>query len=360
MSAQFFAKACESTVNHQARHGAGSSVMARLRDASRKIRRRPARAHLSVCFAALCCMALPTASLAQSYPNRPVRLIVPFSPGGIYDYIGRLISPKLSEQLGQTVVVDNRAGGGGVIAMQLASQAAPDGYTILLADPSLVINVHLHKNPPYALSELAPVTILTTAPLVVAVNSKVPAQSVKELIELSKKDPLSYGSAGVGTGPHLAAELFRSVTKANLLHVPFKGVGPAVTAVVSGQVQLVFGSLAGTDAFIRDGRLRGLATTGSQRAKAMPNLPTLVEAGYPGTEFSLWGGVFVPAATPKPIVARLHTELRKVLQGQDVRNGLEKVAIEPLGTSSAEADAFVKKEHEKLGRIIRTAAISAD
>lgn len=304
--------------------------------------------------------AMPQASIAQSYPVRPVRLIIPFSPGGIYDYIGRLVSPKLSEQLGQTIVVDNRAGGGGVIAMQLTKQAAPDGYTIVLADPSLVINTHVHKVAPYKLSDLAPVTILTSSPLVVAINAKVPAKSVKEMVELSRKNSLSYGSAGIGSGPHLATELFRTVSGANLVHVPFKGVGPAVTALVAGQVEVVFGSLAGTDPFIRDGRLRGLATTGTQRAKAMPTTPTLAEAGYPGADFSLWGGVFAPAGTPRPIIDKLNATLKQVLQEPDVRAGLEKVAIEALGTSPAEADKFVKNEHEKLGRVIRTAKITAD
>ena len=297
---------------------------------------------------------------AQNFPNRPVRLIIPFAPGGVYDYIGRLITPALSEQLGQTVVVDNRSGGGGVIAMQLTSQAAPDGHTMVLADPSLVINTHLHRVAPYKMSDLAAVTLLTTSPLVVAVNAKVPAKSVKELVELSKKSNLSYGTAGVGSGPHLATELFRSVSGANLVHVPFKGVGPAVTALVAGQVELVFGALAGTDPFIRDGRLRGLATTGVQRAAAMPNVPTLGEAGYPGAEFSLWAGIFAPAGTPKPLIDRLNAEFKKVLQSADVKRGLEKVAIEALGTSPTEADKFVKTEHEKVGRVIRTAKISAD
>jgi tripartite-type tricarboxylate transporter receptor subunit TctC len=310
--------------------------------------------------AAAAVLAWPQASGAQSYPNRPIRMIIPFSPGGVYDYIGRLVSPKLAEQLGQSVVVDNRAGGGGVIAMQLTSQAAPDGYTIVLADPSLVINTHVHKVAPYKLSDLAAVTLLTTSPLVVAINSKVPAQSVKELVELSRKNSLNYGSAGVGSGPHLATELFRSVSKANLVHVPFKGVGPAVTALVAGQVEIVFGALAGTDPFIRDGRLRGLATTGTQRAKAMPNVPTLAEAGYPGADFTLWAGVFAPAATPKPIIARLNADLIKVLQDAEVKAGLEKAAIEAVGSSPAEADEFVKAEHEKLGRVIRAAGIQAE
>ena len=297
---------------------------------------------------------------AQTYPDRPIRLIVPFAPGGIFDYIGRLATPKLSESLGQSVIVDNRAGGGGVIAMQLASKATPDGYTVLLADPSLVINLHLHANAPYALKELTPVTIFTAASLVLAVNSKVPAKSVQELIELSKTAKLSYGSAGVGTTPHMAGELFKNQTKADILHVPFKGVGPAVTAVVAGQVQMVFGSVAGTESFIKDGRLRGLATTGEKRARAMPDLQTLTEAGYPGIVVIVWGGVFVPAGTPKAVVTRLNSEFRKVLLEPDVKSGLDKVAIEPLGTSSGDAIAFVNKEYGKWGRVIKAAGIKAE
>ncbi|MGH8619574.1 MAG: tripartite tricarboxylate transporter substrate-binding protein, partial [Burkholderiales bacterium] len=261
-----------------------------------------------------------------------MRLIVPFAPGGIFDFIGRLMAPKLSDGLGQTVVVDNRAGGGGVIAMQLTANATPDGYTVLLADPSLVINLHLQKDAPYSLKELTPVTGLTTASLVLAVNAKVPAKTVKELIELSGKTSLNYGSAGVGSTPHMAGELFKFRTKASIEHVPFKGVGPAVTAVVANQVQMVFGSVAGTDGFIKDGRLRGLATTGEKRAKAMPDLPTLAEAGVSGAETAVWGAILVPAATPKPIIARLNAEFRKVLQESDVRSALDKAAIEPLGT----------------------------
>lgn len=300
------------------------------------------------------------AAAAQDYPTRPVRLIVPFAPGGIFDFIGRLVTPKLSEGLGQTVVVDNRAGGGGVIAMQLASKASPDGYTVLLADPSLVINLHLQPDAPYALKDFAPVTGLTTASLVLAVNAKVPAKTVKELIELSAKTNLNYGSAGVGSTPHMAGELFKFRTKADLTHVPFKGVGPAVTAVVANQVQLVFGSLAGTDGFIKDGRLRGLATTGEKRAKAMPDLPTLAEAGVSGAETAVWGAILVPAATPKPIIARLNAEFRKALADQDVRNSLDKAAIEPLGTSPTDAAAFINKEYEKWGRVIKAAGIKPE
>lgn len=299
-------------------------------------------------------------SLAQTYPVRPVRLLIPFAPGGIFDYIGRVVSPKLSESLGQTVVVDNRPGGGGMIAMATAGKASPDGYTVLLADPSLVINLSLQPNPPYSLKELAPVTVLTNAALVLAVNAKVPARSVKELVEAARSGKLSYGSAGVGTTPHMAAELFKARTQAQILHVPFKGVGPAVTAVASGQVSLVFGSVAGTESFIRDGRLRGLATTGEHRAKAMPDLPTLIEAGYPGAVVSVWGTLFVPAGTATPVIERLNQDFRKVLVESDVRAALDKAAIEPLGTTPREAAAFVAAEYKKWADVIRTAGIKLE
>ena len=302
----------------------------------------------------------PGIHAAQPYPDRPIRLVVPFAPGGIFDYIARLVSPKLSELLGQNVIVDNRAGGGGVIAMQLASASTPDGYTILLADPSLVINTYLHQPSPYDLKELAPITILTAASLVLAINAKVPAHSVKELVTLAKTSNLNYGSAGIGTTPHMAAELFKARSQAQLLHVPFKGVGPAVTAVLGGQVQLVFGSLAGTEAYIKDGRLRGLATTGDKRAKAMPDLPTLKEAGYPDSDVLVWGGLFVRAGTPQFIINRLNSAARKALSDSGVRGSLDKVAIEPLGTSPEEAAAFVRRDYEKWGRLIHSAGIKAD
>lgn len=312
--------------------------------------------HAGVILAALAGSAFGS----DTYPSRPIRFIVPFAQGGIFDYIGRLATPKLSENLGQSVVVDNRPGGGGVIAMAMSAAATPDGYTVLLADPSLVINLHLQSNPPYKLADLSPVTVFTTASLVLTVNARVPARNVKELIDLSRTAELNYGSAGVGTTPHVAAELFKARTKAEILHVPFKGVGPAVTAVVAGQVQVVFGSVAGTEGFIRDGRLRGLATTGDRRAMALPDLPTLAEAGYPGAEVSVWGTIFVPTGTPRAIVARLNETFRKVLREPEVKAGLDKVAIEPLGSSPEEAAQFVALEYKKWGEVIRGAGIKPE
>ena len=299
-------------------------------------------------------------AVAQSYPTKPIRLVIPFAPGGIFDYIARLVSPILTETFGHPVVVDNRPGGGGMIAMSTASKAAPDGYTVLLADPSFVINPTLHPKPTYSINDFTPLSVVTTASLVVAVHANVPAKSLQELIKLAGTTKLSYGSAGVGTTPHIAGELLKSRAKVELLHVPYKGIGPAVSALVSEQVQVTFGSVAATQGFIRDGRLRALGTTGEKRASALPNVPTVAELGYPDYAVSVWGTVFVPRGTPPAIVNRLNSEFNKVLQVAEVRKGLDKAAIEPLGTTPAQAAAFVDKEFAKYAGVIKAAGITAE
>ncbi|MCC7483839.1 MAG: tripartite tricarboxylate transporter substrate binding protein [Burkholderiales bacterium] len=301
------------------------------------------------------------AGAQESYPNRPIRLIIPYAPGGIFDYVARLVSPKLSESLRQMVVVDNRPGGGGMIAAAIASKAIADGYTILLVDPSFVINPNLQKALPYEPRDLTAVIVFTTASLVLSVNpAKVPAKSVPELVRLARTRKLSYGSAGVGTTPHMAGELFKIVTKVDMLHVPYKGAGPAAGAVVAGEVELVFGSVASTQGYIQGGRLRGLATTGAKRASAMSDLPTVAESGFPGFEVSVWSTAFVPAGTPRNIIERLNSEFRKVLRDPEVTSGLDKAAIEPLGSSPPEATAFVQNELKKWRELIRTAGIKVD
>ena len=313
-------------------------------------------------LAAALVLALSSSALgAQTYPARPIRLVIPFSPGGIFDYIARLTSPKLGESIGQTVVVDNRPGGGGMIAMATVSKAATDGYTVLLADPSFVINPVLHGGKAqYAVSDFAPVSVVTTAALVLTVHSKTPAKNVQELIKLAGTSKLTYGSAGPGTTPHIAGELFKSRTKADLLHVAYKGIGPAVAALVAEQVQVTFGSVAAVQGFIADGRLRGLATTGEKRASALPNIPTIAESGYPGYAVSVWGTVFVPKGTSTEIVSRLNNEFNKVLHVAEVKQGLDKAAIEPLGTSPKEAAAFVAAESTKYASVIKSAGITVD
>ncbi len=301
-----------------------------------------------------------TVGAQEPYPHKPIRLLVPFAPGGIFDYIARLVSPHLSKSMQQMIITDNRPGGGGMIAIVIASKAAADGYTVLLAEPSIVVFPSLHPKVPYDLKDFTAVTVFTTAPFVMAVHAKVPARNVQELVTLAKSGKLSYGSAGIGTAPHIAGELFKIHTKTDILHVPFKGVGPAVAAIVAEQVHLVFGGVAGTLSFLRDGRLRGLATTGEKRASALPDLPTVAESGYPGYEASVWSAVFVPRGTPQSIISRLNSEFKKVLQESEVKSGLSKVAIEPLGTSAQEATVFVSKEFKRLADLIKVAGIKPE
>ncbi len=311
---------------------------------------------------ALATLAAATAT-AQSYPTKSVRLIVPYAPGGIVDYVGRLIGQRLSDAFRQNVVIDNRPGAGGIIGIETASKASADGYTLLIMDPAIVINPSLLAKVPYDINkDLAPATILSSSPLVLAINAKVAANSVQELVNLARSQPgkLSFASAGIGTTPHMAGEMFKARIQQNITHVPYKGSGPAMTDLIAGQVQLTFSSITAALPFIKDGRLRGLATTGARRAAALPNLPTVAESGFSGFEVNLWLAVFVPGNTPKDIVARLNSELRKALQHPDIKSGFEKVGADPMGNSPQEAAAFVKTEFTKWAQVIKTANIKAE
>jgi len=306
--------------------------------------------------AAIGCGILSGAASAQTYPARPIRLVVPFAPGGIFDYIARMVTPRLTESLGQTVVVDNRSGGGGMVAMSTVAKSTPDGYTLLLADPSFVINPSLQAKAPYQLDEFEPVSVFTTASLVLAIHSKVPAKSIQELINVAAAGKLSYGSAGPGSTPHIAGELFKMRTKTNMLHVPFKGVGPAVSAVVAEQVDLVFGSVAGTQGFLKDGRLRALGTSTAKRTSLMPELPAISET-VPGFELVTSYGMFAPAATPKDIIARLNRELAKVLGTAEVRAQLARQGVEPVGGTPEDLARHQQQETAKWGKFIRERGI---
>jgi tripartite-type tricarboxylate transporter receptor subunit TctC len=300
---------------------------------------------------------------AQSFPSRSIRLIVPYAPGGIVDYAGRLVAQRLSETIGQNVVVDNRPGAGGVIGIEVASRANADGHTLVIMDPAIVINPSLLPKVPYDIhKDLVPAAILSNSPLVLAVNAKVPAANVQELVRLARSQPgkLSFASAGVGTTPHMAGELFKSRIKENIVHVPYKGSGPAMVDLVAGQVQMTFSSITAALPFIKDGRLRGLATTGAKRASAMSGTPTMIESGFPGFEVNLWLGVFLPAAAPRSVVTDLNKALRSALQHPNVINGFEKVGAEPLSTSPAEAAAIVKSEYAKWAKVVRDAKLKAD
>ncbi|HSB48519.1 MAG TPA: tripartite tricarboxylate transporter substrate binding protein [Burkholderiales bacterium] len=315
---------------------------------------------------ALACAALAsvaTTAHAQPYPTKSIRLIVPYAPGGIVDYVGRLVGQRLSAGFGQNVVVDNRPGAGGVIGIETASRASGDGYTLVIMDPAIVINPSLLPKVPYDIhKDLTPVTILSNSPLVLAINAKVPATNIAELVNLAKSQPgkLSFASAGVGTTPHMAGELFKARIQQNIVHVPYKGSGPAMTDLIGGQVQMTFSSITAALPFIKDGRLRGLATTGAKRAAALPSQPTMIEAGFPGFEVNLWLGLFTSSSTPKNIVAALNAEVRKALANPAVAAGFEKVGAEPLGNTPPEAAAFVRNEFTKWAKVVKDAKLKAD
>jgi tripartite-type tricarboxylate transporter receptor subunit TctC len=300
---------------------------------------------------------------AQNFPTRSIRLIVPYAPGGIVDYAGRLVAQRLGETMGQNVVVDNRPGAGGVIGIETATRANADGHTLVLMDPAIVINPSLLPKVPYDIhKDLVAAAILSNSPLVLAVNAKVPAANVQELVRLARSQPgkLSFASAGVGTTPHMAGELFKSRIRENIVHVPYKGSGPAMVDLVAGQVQMTFSSITAALPFIKDGRLRGLATTGAKRAAALSGTPTMIESGYPGFEVNLWLGIFLRSGAPREVLATLNKELRSAMQHPNVVSGFEKVGAEPLSTSTAEAAAIVKSEHAKWAKVVRDAKLKAD
>jgi tripartite-type tricarboxylate transporter receptor subunit TctC len=304
---------------------------------------------------------LPAAGGAQPYPARPITMVVGFAPGGGTDTASRIIAKKLAEYLGQSVLVENKAGAGGNIATDYVVKAQPDGYTILLASVgAMAITPHLLPKPPYdPLRDLAPITMAVMFPNVLVVHPSVPANTLAEFVALAKAKPgtVNYGSSGVGNLGHLAGELFRSVAKIDIVHVPYKGGGPATTDLLGGQIAAVFATPASVVGHLKAGRLRALATTGAQRSQAMPEVPTIAESGYPGYEATNWYAYVAPVKTPKEIVVRLNQELVKVLSQPDVREQLLSHGLEPQpGTSEALAK-YAEREYATWGRVVREAHI---
>ncbi len=305
----------------------------------------------SVCFA-LFGLLLTFPASGQGYPDKPLRLVVPFAPGGIVDYVARLAQPSLVQMLGQSVVVDNRPGAGGKTANEKESRANADGYTILINANNFVIIPLLYGEPPY---KMEPVTILCISDLVLTVNPKVAATSIQDFVALLKSESrkLNYSSAGVGTTPFMAAELFKQSVRQDIVHIPYKGAGPAATAVVSGEVEMGFTSISAVIGFVRDGRLRALATTGDRRSKALPNIPTFVESGMPEVVVYQWNGIFVPRDTPKAVVRHLNAAFGKTMVDPDIKTGLERISASPIGNTPKEAVTFIDRELVKWGRVIK-------
>jgi tripartite-type tricarboxylate transporter receptor subunit TctC len=300
----------------------------------------------------------------KMYPTRPIRLILPQSPGGPTDIIGRLIAQKLGDNIGQTVVADNRAGAAGSVGCELASRAAPDGYTLLLGPPGcLTINPSLYPKLPYEpLRDFEPITQLTSGPEMLVIHPSLPAQSVKELIALVKSKPgaFNFCSGGAGTPNHLASELFKAAAGLDMTHVPFKGTGPALAAVMGGQVQMMMAGLPPALPQVKAGKLRGLAVTSPQRSRSAPDVPTVAESGFPGFEMGSWHSILVPAKTPKAIITLLHAELVKTLAQPDVKERFASQGLETVGSTPEEFREHLKRETAKYAKVIKAVGIKPD
>jgi len=319
------------------------------------------RQFLQLAGAAAAGLAAPRLAFAQTYPARAVRVIVPFTAGGPTDLFARLLSGKLSQQMGQQFYVENVGGAGGNIGAGRAAQTAPDGYTIFIDGANYVINPSLFRQVPYdPFKSFDPVTIAVTSPAILTVHPSVPAKTVKELVALINSNPkkYSYASPGIGTPPDLVGELFRLTLKLDLVHVPFKGGGDAITSALGGQTPISFGAIAPAVPHIKAGKLRALAVTGAKRATALPDVPTMAQAGYPEIEGETWFTVLVPAGTPKDIITRLHREAAKALEAPEIKQRLGVLGYEPLSSTPEEATARFKVDAAKWAKVIRDAGMA--
>ena len=322
------------------------------------------RASLWAAFVAAASVVPAAHAATSSYPDRPIRFIVPLAPGGAVDIAARAVAQELSVSLRQQVVVDNRAGGGGNIGAELAAKAPPDGYTMVMGSSSnFGVNPTLYKNLPYdAVRDFAPVTLVSFAPNALYVHPSVPAQNVKELVALAKSRPgtLNFASSGQGGSGHLAGELFKMVTGVNIVHVPYKGTGQALADTVGGQVQMQFGSVIAVLPHVKAGKLRALAVTVPRRVAVLPQVPTMPESGYPAVETTVWNGVLVPAKTPKPIVDRLNAEIVAILKKPETRERFAAQGAEAVGSTSAEFAAHIRREIDKWGKVVRAAGLTVN
>ena len=312
-------------------------------------------------------MVLATAAAgvtAADYPVKPIRMVIGFPPGGFVDLTARVVSGPLGTALGQQVVVENRGGAGGIVGTEVVARSAPDGYTLTVGSAGThAVNQSLYRKLPYnVLRDFQPVTRLADAPSILAVHPSLPARSVKDLIGLARARPgqIMYASAGSGTSTHLAAALFEHLARIRLVHVPYKGGGPAIIDVVAGQVPVTFGTAASVSPQTKSGRLRGLAVTGGQRSAVLPDLPTIAESGVPGYEMLNWLGLFAPAGTPRAVVDRLNSEALRTVRSPEVRDRLNAAGAEPSPMPTEEFAAFVKKEIEKWGKVVAATGMTAD
>ena len=316
----------------------------------------------TILFTAACLVSVLTSAHA-AYPEKSIRFLMPYPPGGSIDAAGRLIAQKLADNLGRPIVVENRAGAGGTIGMETATHAAPDGYTIVMGGTgTLALSPHLQKNLPYdPVRGFAPITNLVSTPYVLVVHPTFAANSAKELIDMAKARPgqINYASGGIGSTPHLAAELFKSIAGINMVHVAYKGSAPAIADVLAGHVPLIFTGYPGVISYVKTGKLRAIGVTGSVRSATMPNVPTIAESGLPGYELAGWYGVLAPAGTPREIIMKLNAEIIKVINTAEMR---ERFALEgdAIGDSPELFGAYIKSELAKWGKVLKEAGIQAE
>lgn len=315
-------------------------------------------------LASVAALSAPPGYSQTGYPDKLIRIIVPFPPGGINDFAARSVSIKLGEALGQSVIIDNRPGAGGTIGTELAARSAPDGYTLGVGSVAThAISQSLYKKLPYSvLRDFAPITDILNAPNLVVVHPSLPARSVKELIALAKSRPgqINYGSAGSGTATHLSVEMFKQVTGVDMVHVPYRGAGPSVIDLLAGEISVIFASMPSALTHAKAGRLRALAVTSGKRSPSVPELPTVAEAGVPGYAFSSWVGIFAPAGTPPEIVARLHAGTLKILRLPETKERFFNQGVEAGGMPPREFSAFVKSEIAKFEKVVKFSGARVD
>jgi len=311
------------------------------------------------CALALAACFFASAAAAQAYPTKTIRMILPFPPGGPTDLLGRAIAQKLSEQLGQQVVADNRPGAGGNLGLELAAKAPPDGYTVVLSSPLIALSPSLYARLNYEQKDLAPVSLVGEMQNVMVVHPSVPAKTVKEFVQLARANPgkLNFGSGGVGTTTHLAPELLKSLTRIDMVHVPFKGSGLALVALVSGQIDMLVMAAPAAAPQVKAGKARALVVVAPKRAAVLPDVPTAKEAGYENFEVRLWYGILAPAATPPGTISRLGSELNKALTSAELRERLSAAGIEPLATTPGEFAEFIRSETARYAKLVKDARI---
>lgn len=316
-----------------------------------------------LCAAAAACAVLATpAAFAQNWPDKPLRIVVSFAPGGLTDLIARAMQPRLQEAFGQPVVIENRPGAGGTVAEALVAKAAPDGYTLLMSADSVPANPHLIPNLSYdSMKDLQPVSLLTRIPLVMLVSNSVPATTVKDFVAYAKANTgkISYASPGIGTSNHLFFEVFKDVAGIELPHVAYKGGGPAMTDLLGGHVHALLISATLATPQVAAGKVKALAVTSEKRLPQLPNVPTFAEAGYPDFKPAQWNGLFVPAGTPPAIVSRITTEFSKAMKDPAVLARLQELNAEPVMSSQAEFASFLRRDHDTLGKLIKGRGITA-